>query len=635
MSASAACPSRSPEAVIPDELQGCEKVETATLKDVPSKEALAAFLLQKGLDTKDWGQRNTKDIGKYWKEIKLDEAGLEVWKKANGELQPIRTVHVLRAKVSSPEAYKKGIFLFNTWQQYGDGRKRTRNGLLSEKLAMSELPFEEHIHEICERAVTEEEMQRLAESALRIGPHSPAPKYDSSYICPLKVVKEHFVDHTIEIEISKSYPGLLTMYHLYTVDIICTGLPSVDFNTLEFEHEDDQGNRALKYVHAWVWLCWPQIQRYLLEGSVLKETKKRGSFKDVDAFYSWLSQFDLDLDSWGKGQWRAVRDLYDEVEKEACSLELWGRQDGVPLLMRVVHVIQIQVASSDPRLFGKHLLHMWTQHPDGHVTTQHRLLAKKLDSVADKKSSKDPSQKFDKDRFVSAATQCIIDQFEYLSDAHHQLDENEEACKSELEHSNVKALRVEVTDQRSDVEESPSFKGMHTMYHLYTMEAICENLPDAEFTSIDFTKRKPLVHGWRWVTWHQTMDIYNAAKQGTTRREAARQRVVDSVDTSAMPLADLALAMQKLAAKYGDDADVQMAKAQLELLQQQVGNLRESFKHGNNDNASALLPPSMISKMAAETIATDNFAEEVEEMRMAKALSWRQAVKEDVKEVAK
>eukprot|EP00971_Amphidinium_carterae_P153169 3036306-Amphidinium_carterae.1 len=34
-----------------------------------------------------------------------------------------------------------------------------------------------------------------------------------------------FRDHIIEVETSKSYPGLLTMYHLYTVDIICKGLP--------------------------------------------------------------------------------------------------------------------------------------------------------------------------------------------------------------------------------------------------------------------------------------------------------------------------------------------------------------------------------------------------------------------------
>ena len=33
----------------------------------------------------------------------------------------------------------ENVFLMNDWQQYGDGRKRTRNGLLSEKLTTSEI----------------------------------------------------------------------------------------------------------------------------------------------------------------------------------------------------------------------------------------------------------------------------------------------------------------------------------------------------------------------------------------------------------------------------------------------------------------------------------------------------------------
>merc|ERR1712224_950536 len=159
-----------------------------------------------------------------------------------GKEQPVRVTHVLRAKVCSPSSYQKGIFLFNTWQQYGDGRKRTRNGLLSEKLTLSEMPLEENLHEVCRRAVTEEEMQRCEEAAFKVTPGVPV-EYDPNYVCPLEVVDEKFVEHTIEIEVSKSYPGLLTMYHLYTVDIVCTGLPVVDFNTLEFDHADKNGRR--------------------------------------------------------------------------------------------------------------------------------------------------------------------------------------------------------------------------------------------------------------------------------------------------------------------------------------------------------------------------------------------------------
>ncbi|CAK0825008.1 unnamed protein product, partial [Prorocentrum cordatum] len=161
----------------------------------------------------------------------------EVWRQKSGELVPIRVTHVLRAKVSSPENRERGIYLFNTWQQYGDGRKRTRkNGLLSEKLCICEMPLEQNLHAVCSRAVVEEEMAFVVDSTVKVLTGKPPPAYDPDYKCPLQVVGEDFIEHTIEIETSKSYPGLMTMYHLYTVDIVCSGLPTVDFNTLEFEH---------------------------------------------------------------------------------------------------------------------------------------------------------------------------------------------------------------------------------------------------------------------------------------------------------------------------------------------------------------------------------------------------------------
>ena len=60
--------------------------------------------------------------------------------------------------------------------------------------------------EVCRRAVTEEEMQRVADASVRVSEDGPA--YDPSYVCPLEVVRANFVDHTVEIEKSKSYPGL-------------------------------------------------------------------------------------------------------------------------------------------------------------------------------------------------------------------------------------------------------------------------------------------------------------------------------------------------------------------------------------------------------------------------------------------
>merc|ERR1740121_2183963 len=308
---------------LPEPYSGSKVVKEYSFSELRTTEALTAVLEAHGLDTSTWGSGNTKAVSKYWKELVGKEAGLELWTTKDGKTMPVRTTHVLRAKVTSEDAYSRGLFLFNTWQQYGDGRKRVRNGLLSEKLTTEEMPLIDNLHDVCQRAVTEEEMQRCCDCETRIGPGQPAPVYDASYKCPLNVVREEFVDHMVEIEASKSYPGLVTAYHLYTVDIVCSGLPSVDFNTLEFEHPDKDGNRKLKYIHAWVWHEWATIQRYLFDGSEMKERKSKGSFRDSKQLEAWLSQFDVDLESWGmprvsfggkRSMWKSVEKLWRELE---------------------------------------------------------------------------------------------------------------------------------------------------------------------------------------------------------------------------------------------------------------------------------------------------------------------------------
>ena len=37
---------------------------------------------------------------------------------------------------------------------------------------------------------------------------------------------------------------------------------------------------------------------------------------------------------------------WQDLEREQTQLELWGRHDGVPLLMRVVHILQIKALPS-------------------------------------------------------------------------------------------------------------------------------------------------------------------------------------------------------------------------------------------------------------------------------------------------
>lgn len=587
--------------VLPEPLANAKQKGAFTLQDVPTSEALASWLQERGIDTSKWGEGNTKTVHKYWKEIEGQEAGLELWEKANGEIQPVRVTHVLRAKVCSPSSYEKSVFLFNTWQQYGDGRKRIRNGLLSEKLTLDEMPLEDFLHEVCQRAVTEEEMQRVEDSVCTITADRAAPEFDPDYECPLNVVDETFVDHTVEIETSKSYPGLLTLYHLYTVDIICEGLPVVDFNTLEFEHY--RGGNAypkLKYIHAWVWLEWSQIQRYLFEGSSLKERKTKGSFSSANELRTWLGQFALDLDVWGTGTYRSVEDLFQEVDTEQTQLELWGRHDGVPLLMRVVHVIQLKIASSDSRNEGKFLFQVWQQSKSGQVRSVNRLVSKKLPTS---------NLPIDKQRFANAAKEAIQEQISIFVDSSFQLSPNKAISRNEYEAGDVKVLGVVFQGQHFDLEESPTYKGMHTMYHLYTMEVECEGLPLADFTTLDFKRTGgPYVTGWRWVNWQQSLDIVHERTASLERQDNVRRRNLQELSKALPRLTELT---SNLAAQVGDSESRELTDL-IKHLEEKIDAAQGASKCGNQAHVSLAktLPPGMISKLAENSLVSEDFHDE-------------------------
>lgn len=579
----------------------CVVRRATCVKDVPTTDVLRSTLEEWGLDTREWGTGNTKDVGKFWKEIKGSEAGLEVWKRTDGKTMVVRVTHVLRAKVSSPDAYARGIFLFNTWQQYGDGRKRIRNGLLSEKLTLEEMPLSKNCHAVCQRAVTEEEMQRIVDSSVRIGTGAPAPEYDPNYRCPLHVVHEEFVDHTVEIEASKSYPGLMTVYHLYTVDIVCEGLPAVDFNTLEFEGPGKDGRRHLKYIHAWVWLEWSMIQRYLFDGSELKERKSKGSFKSVQELEAWLGQFDVDLESWGTSSWKSVQRLFNELEGSQTQLERWGRNDGVPLLMRVVHVLQVKVTSMEAAAKQKFLFQVWQQGADGNIRDVNRTMARKL-CTAD--------LPFDAQKFEAVAKTVVNEQLSYLADVHARLSKDNLPTRHDSDSSGVKVVKVEFCDHRFDLEDSPSFKDMTTMYHLYTVEVICEGLPSSDFASISFDANGvPSALGWKWVTWQETLDILHQRAQLLERREAVLSDKITVASESAR--ACLQELSSGKASGGRDDRGQESRVAQhlqeiLSTLSLQNGGSAES-PQSSSAPRYARIPPSMVANLADRKGVSDDF----------------------------
>lgn len=609
---------------LPEPLTGGRKLSVVTLDEVPTSEDLAAWLNRKGLDTSTWGSGDTKTVKKYFVELELKEADLELWQDRDGASRPVRTVHVLRAKVCSPDSYEWGVFLFNTWQQFGDsGRKRIRNGLLSEKLSTSELPLEDHLHAVCVRAVCEEEMAFLVDAATQIEPGYAAPEYDPNEACPLKVVSENFVDHTVEIEISKSYPGLLTMYHLYTVDVLVENLPIVDFNTLEFDHPEKGKTPKLKYIHAWSWLEWRHIQRYLFEGSALKVRKAKGSFENAADLNAWLSQFALPMQVWGTGKYRSINDLFKEVEGEQSQLELWSRQDGVPLLMRVVHVLQLKLQSDDERQeSGKVLFQTWQQDKNGIIRTCNRFLSKKIRTA---------NVPFDNAKFQALARETVHESLGYIADNTYRMRPGKVPTPEDCEVLDLEVKTIKFEGHHFDLEESPTYKGMHTMYHLYTMEVECTGLPLTHFTTMNFKRGGPYLEGWRWVTWQETLDVIHAEthaleRQDQNQRDGIKQvqagtllQLSEQVKSMISKVQERDDSQQKLvkssrthSSLLGEDAVDEDALENLqelaEKLTEELTALAEHSEQGDNSLVT-MLPPCMVSKMAEKAILAKDTAE--------------------------
>jgi hypothetical protein len=412
------------------------------------------------------------------------------------------------------------VFLMNTWQQYGDGRTRYRNGLLSEKLTIDELPLETHLKEVCERAVTEEEMQRVVPSETVINERNPAPEYNPDDTCPLKVTDVHFVDHSIEIEESKSFPGLLTMYHLYTVDIVCDNLPTEDFNTLEY----DGGTpvQKLKYIHAWVWMDWNSIRKYLFEGSECKDAVSKGRFKTTTDLQNWFDQFSLETADWGKGTAKSIESLWQEIENEEANLELFSKQDGCPIIVRVLHVLRGKVCSKASLEKGNFLFNTWQQFSDRRIRPRDVLLSKKV------MTSEVP---LTDDSLTRVGNRAVTEVMGAFGTPNFKLSDT---CLAPTFSgaSPVKVSEVEFEDHSYEIEESPSYPGLLTMYHFYTTKIVCEGLPEGEeFSSfqysneeIDSTRKLMNVFGWRWITWPQIIDTLHSRIRSAERQQEVAEK---------------------------------------------------------------------------------------------------------------
>merc|ERR1712039_1116047 len=88
------------------------------------------------------------------------------------------------------------------------------------------------------------------DAALRAG---SAPQYDQPAQTKLVIRKPRFTGHRVFTEESPTYLGLQTMYHLYTVELECSGLPEDDFTTSFTEHSGSM------LTLGWRWTVWQEV----------------------------------------------------------------------------------------------------------------------------------------------------------------------------------------------------------------------------------------------------------------------------------------------------------------------------------------------------------------------------------------
>jgi hypothetical protein len=220
----------------------------------------------------------------------------------------------------------------------------------------------------------------------------------------------------------------------------------------------------------------------------------------------------------------------------------------------------------------------------------------------------------------------------------------------------VKVRDTRFLESRQEVEESPSYKGLFTMYHLYAYEVECEGLPVADFASLDFRpslkagkldanhKVLKYAHGWRWVSWPQVLDIVHARTQILERSKAYSQACWEAqrkgLDDSVCQLAGLTGAMQKLCQKVPEtDVDARESARYAIALHRSLLDLQAAYNAGNKDTGSSdskMLPPSMVSKMAENTIASEKFLEEaqMERLQEAKAKENLEAATRNLQELS-
>jgi hypothetical protein len=222
----------------------------------------------------------------------------------------------------------------------------------------------------------------------------------------------------------------------------------------------------------------------------------------------------------------------------------------------------------------------------------------------------------DEARFEQTAKEAVDDQLSYLVDAHFQML-GTEPNRTNFPKSNVQAAKIEFSDHRYDLEASPSFQGLVTMYHLYTVDVECQGLPSADFASIVRLGGVTYAFGWRWVTWQQALDMLHTRAQMMERvysnkRKENQQKVKQSLET----LDALRSAVERLESKVDHSSRAEVARLS-KLVEILNTNLSEGDEENNAEEEATAkvcrltsIPPSMVSELADRKLVSDTFLDE-------------------------
>jgi len=255
--------------------------------------------------------------------------------------------------------------------------------------------------------------------------------------------------------------------------------------------------------------------------------------------------------------------------------------------------------------------------------------------------------------------QAVREQLAVQMDAFFTLEEQNKLPKGETSDKRLMVgptvKKLDFVEHRYDVEQSSSYKGLHTMYHLYTMEAEIDGLPSSDFTTIDFSHRHGLgcVNGWRWVSWQSLLDTLHARilqlERAAEEREHFDTLLIDRFDREVASLEEdvqTVEATQRVSiyettghsrasetsfgcaecenwnggTKQGpglDDivlGDMQETPRDKRDVAERLRVFKEVLRQCRATSSSAAgsalrFPPSMLSKMAAYTITSEDYIE--------------------------